>query len=382
MQFNRLLFPKFIAPAVLAFAMLGGCNRAHITHGDYAYVSATQAFLRDRVSAVYNKVGTVQNGEKVEIVGKDRRFVKVRTASGLEGYLEQKNLVDDSVYEQLADLGKKYANAPAQARGVVRNEVNMHVTPARDSDKLFQLHENDKVELLQRAIQFKNAVTKETKPKAAPPTKTADAKNGKPEVRQAAEKTPAPVATPAKPQPVVDLGPPEDWWLVRDQNHRVGWILGRMLDVDVPMEVAQYAEGKRVVAAFVVTTVEDPESDKPNHQVPYYLMLTNEPHDGQPQDFNAIRVFTWNVKKHRYETAYRERDLSGVLPVNVGQENFDKLGVEPTFTIRTKDEAGAVHEKKYRMEGVLVRRVYAAGEQPEPKPQRKTIAAARKHRRR
>ena len=33
-----------------------------------AYVSAPQAFLRDQVAAVYNKAGTVKNGEAVQVL--------------------------------------------------------------------------------------------------------------------------------------------------------------------------------------------------------------------------------------------------------------------------------------------------------------------------
>ena len=133
-------------------------------------------------------------------------------------------------------------------------------------------------------------------------------------------------------------------------------------------------EFARILAAVDWFTHE--ASDKPNHQVPYYLMLTNEPHDGEPQDFNALRVFTWNTKHHRYETAYREHDLNGVLPASVAKEDFGtKDGTLPTFTIRQRDDSGAITQKKYRMEGVIVKRVYAPGEQPPSSAARRLSAS-------
>jgi hypothetical protein len=90
----------------------------------------------------------------------------------------------------------------------------------------------------------------------------------------------------------------------------------------------------------------------------------SEPKDGMPFDFNQIRVFTWNVKRHRYETAYREHDVNGVLPVTVSQENFDKEGMLPVFVIRVKDDDGNVREKKYKLNTPIVKRVLAPGEEP------------------
>jgi hypothetical protein len=167
----------------------------------------------------------------------------------------------------------------------------------------------------------------------------------------------------------------EDWWLVRDSHNRVGWVLGRMIDLDVPLDVAQYAEGQRIVSFFVLDQVQD--GDK---KVAQYLTVLSEPKDGMPFDFNQIRVFTWNVKRHRYETAYRER-MEGVLPVTISQENFDKEGLLPVFVIRVKDDSGNVTERKYKLNTPIVRRVLAPGEEPQKAVSRKSATRKAKRRR-
>ena len=77
--------------------------------------------------------------------------------------------------------------------------------------------------------------------------------------------------------------------------------------------------------------------------------MLNEPKDGLPWDFNQIRVFTWGKVKHRYETAYRERDLQGFFPVKTGHAVFGKEGDLPTFTIRKKNADGQMAEITYKL---------------------------------
>jgi hypothetical protein len=83
-----------------------------------------------------------------------------------------------------------------------------------------------------------------------------------------------------------------------------------------------------------------------------------------PFDYNQIRVFTWNVRRHRYETAYRERNLDAVLPVTVSQETFEKEGLLPVFVLRVKDESRNTLDRKYKLDTPLIKRVYAPGEEP------------------
>jgi SH3-like domain-containing protein len=341
MRVRSLIRPSLILPS-LALALMAttlllpGCNRSRHHVLEVAYVAAPQAALRDQVAAIFNRVGNVKNGERVEVLEREKRFARVRTASGLEGWIEQRFLVDQKTFDALQKLTADNQDAPVQAPGILRNDTNLHVTPGRDTEHLYQLAAGAKVALLKRATADKQAAgVSPARPVPVP-------KTGKP------TKTPA--------GPVL-----EDWWLVRDSLGRAGWVLSRMIDVDAPLDIAQYAEGQRFVAFFALDEV--PDNDKGvQKQVPEYLCLLTEPRDGAPYDYDQLRVFTWNARKHRYETAYREHGLNGVLPVTTTKETFDKEGTLPVFTLHVSDDTGQVRDRKYKLNTPIVRRVLAPGE--------------------
>ena len=83
------------------------------------------------------------------------------------------------------------------------------------------------------------------------------------------------------------------------------------------------------------------------------------------------------MRKHRYETAYRERDLAGVLPVTLGRQDFEKEGNLRTFVLRVKDEGGEVRERTYKFNPPIVHRVLAPGEELSTPRHRKTAKSKR-----
>ncbi len=166
----------------------------------------------------------------------------------------------------------------------------------------------------------------------------------------------------------------QDWWLVRDDQGRTGWVWSRMLDIDIPQEIAGLAENQRYVGAYRLRTVDDPDSKFPDGQAPEYVALTNSWKDGLPYDFDQVRVFTWNTKKHRYEGASREKNIEGYLPLTIRSGVFGGQS-EPTFSFKVATTGGDVSidpatgaaqaaqtaTETYRLEGDLVKRVEPEG---------------------
>ena len=405
---------RFLAALVFAVVLsLAACKQGPISTGEYVYVAGQQVVLRDRVATVFNKVGSAKNGEKLEVLERQKRFVRVRTPRGEEGWVEQRNLVDPDIYEGFQKLAADNKSTPVQGKGKTRADLNMHITPSREGETLYQLANAEIVEILARAtgerLSTQEIVARNQAEarEAMYQRQVAEAKKKADRIAEKSKKkkgntvdVPQPTVKP--PQGWDQKTPPElleteaqraarairnkgkvdqpkpfdDFWLVRNKEGRVGWVLARMVDLDVPLEVAQYAEGQRIMGAYILNTVKDDEKG----DVPQFLVVLNEPKDGTPWDFSQLRVFSWNQRRHRYETAYREHNIVGYFPVKTATEDFGKEGVLPVFFVRKKNEDGSITERKYRMIGPIVREVKPEGDQPKAASSKatKSEAAARK----
>jgi hypothetical protein len=300
-----------------------GCGRFHFhseERHDKVYVSARQMYLHDRVAAVSNRVAEVVNGQPLDVMEHGRRFLKVRTAKNEVGWIEEHAVIDAKLYDAFQQLASKHSQDPIVATAAIRDDIYLHIRPGRETEHFYLLAANAKVQLLARASVAKTAASGFAVPAVSKPAATSAPTHPK-STAPAAQSAGKAAAAPAKAEPSPALPVLlEDWWLVRDTQGHTGWLLAGRLDVEVPDEISIYAEGQRIVGAYLLTKVADKEATTPDHMVPEYLTLLSPPKAGLPFDFDQVRVFTWSTKSHRYETAFRLHPIQGFLPAAVSTE--------------------------------------------------------------
>ncbi len=275
-----------------------------------AYVLPETLQLRRDVAANSGAAATVKRGERLEILGRRRRFVKVRTAADVEGWTEQSLLLTPQVHRQIERLHQSAASLPSLGVYRARDTLNIHIDPQRSSPSIYQLKEEEKVDLLGRRLMERG---------------TAPGQGGK-------------------------TAPLDEWCLVRTTGGQksAGWVLARMIDADIPDEVAQYAEGRRITSYFALSEVIDAGKAKT-----VWLWTTTE-RSLESYDFDSIRVFNWGRRRHRYETARIERDLKGYFPVSIVPSVETKRGKGPGFAVTIEKKDGRRYTRRYVMVGYQV----------------------------
>lgn len=291
-----------IAAGAMAYYRFVCVPRRHV-RVEVAYVIPRSLAVVDTPAEVRSVIETVKNGDRVEVLGRTTNWVHVRLASGRIGWLEGKDLLDAETFQRGESLHEELKNLPPQAAGHTASAANLHLEPSRDAPQLTQLLENQRVEVFKRRSVERSAQPGQTSSRAG--------------VREA-------------------------WYLVR-AGSRAGWMLGRLVDLDVPQGIAMYAQGVNLVAWLVLNTVSDS-----GRSVPQYLVADRI--GTQEFDFNHIRVFTWWRKHQQYVTAYVVSNLNGYFPIRVthGQN-------VPYFRLRVVGSDGHKFQEVYGLFDTIVR---------------------------
>jgi hypothetical protein len=373
------------------FLLLASCGPESSSNAlGEAYVAPATLNLHSNLSSKSTTVAVLKHGDHLTVVDVKRKYVKVRTAKGVEGWLDSRQLLSK---EQMTQLRKDTADElrlPAQGRATTFDALNIHIDPDRRSPAFAQIPASASVEVLaHKAVPRANPaeplpvpsfMKQPVQPPAHKPHKSKQAKALSPRppmppppkppanwldlsaeridgpttsdesrdaARLKAEKSRQQAAQPPKP---VIL---EDWTLVRTKDRLVGWVLARNLYMGIPDEVAQYAEGQRITSYFDLGTVQDDEKGTKHHWL--WTTLSSP----STFDFDRFRVFYWNRRRHRYETSYRQKDLTGYFPVEL--EPAQPGDPQRRFSLILQDANGNYSKKKYVFDGTLV---HLAGTEP------------------
>ena len=356
---------------ILLLGLLAGCNRdsgrtAPIADG---YVGPMTLNVREDLTPRSPTVATIKHGERVEIVQRRRRFARVRTSAGAEGWIDGRQLLTSDQMGALNSRSSQYAKAPSMGTAVVHDALNLHTEPNRQSPSFHQIPAAGSAEVLAHKLAPRVAYQP---PVPAAPPKPAPPKKRKKESDEKLAKPPMPKAPPLPEDwlelsktPVVEEEVKEgeeaeekapeapsvrfdDWSLVRTPEGKVGWVLTRALIMAIPDEVAQYAEGDRITSYFSLGKVADEGQVKDN------WLWTTISQNEQPYQFDGFRVFIYNPRRHRYETAYIERNLKGYFPVQATPQGASNSA---GFSLVVEDKDGQLYRRTYEFQGYRVRMI-------------------------
>lgn len=250
--------------------MLSGCGfQGQQKAIGYAYTGPSALNLRNDLGLRATTTATVEHGERLEILETKRRFVRVRTKQGLEGWTDSAYLLTQSQMDDLTRLAARAGELPSQGVGTVFDTLNVHTAANRTSASFAQIEEGENI----------NVVAHRVAERELP----------------GGEKS------------------SEDWFLVRTKENRAGWVLSRMVLMSIPDEIAQYANGHYITAYHAL----NPEKTS-------WLWTTSE-RARQPFDFDGMRVFVFNERKKSYETVFTERNLRGYYPVEQRGGSFSAV---------------------------------------------------------
>jgi hypothetical protein len=310
-----------------------------------AYVSERSTTLWSSVAQVREPIEMLHYGDRVDVLARRNDSVKVRTVSGVIGWVDSRLLLEPALWQRSIKLLNTAKAMPVQARGRTKVQTNLRVDPGRTQARLYQFGRGVPIEIVARTVADWVQVSDERE-------NTNEAQETKKEdwflVRGLATRPPGELsARSSESNTTTQPG---------DQTVPIaGWVVARFVELDLPEPVREgmASANVRPIAWFELNRVASPSGDKPQ-----YLVAGTRSGEGQPCDFTVLRVYTWNPKRTRYETAFIENNLCGQMPVHLDKGPKG----EPEF--RFRQISGPKEERVYHLTQTVVRRVREPGEVP------------------
>jgi len=336
-----------------------------------AFVGPSTLNLRSDIPTQSATVAVVRHGDRLEILQHRRSFLKVRAPNGAEGWTDERQLLAASDMASLKDLAARAARMPSQGGAIADADLRVHIQPAAKSPSFLVLQADQKVDVLAHITRPRTDLPRA--PLVPPPPKKQTVAAKKHSKKEPAIPPPSAPAPPGPPDNWLELSKPnlpegsspapanpeapvlsDDWSLVRAADGQSGWVLTRRLRMAIPDEVAQWAEGHRIVSYFSLGTVQDGAEKKD-------IWLWTTIQGQQPYDFDSFRVFVWSLRRHRYETQYIERNLKGYGPVLLEPVELAAgrgktvEGQHPGFSLCVEKKDGLRYRRAYALVNTSIR---------------------------
>ncbi|MDX1984036.1 MAG: SH3 domain-containing protein [Bryobacteraceae bacterium] len=335
-----------------------------------AYVGPETLPMRKELSTRAEIAATLKHGERLELLQFRRRFVKVRNLGGAEGWVDSRSLLTDEQVDELRRLSEMAAALPSQGKATAFDVLNVHATPNRLAPSPWQIFPGTNVDVLghlvARRVPYRSPVTELAVKKPLPrKPKRSQKKAGQPEP-EPEQTTITPPPWPPAPKLPEDwqrlsrVGTAEgslakeadDWTLVRSSDRKTGYVLTRNLLMGIPDNLGRYAGGHRIMAYFTLGAVQDGAESKPHW---FWATCANRLQEYQ---FDSFRVFAYNLRRHRYETVFWEKNVRGYYPITAETlqlvEKQQVLTI-PGFRVLTADADGTRWKRTYGFHGSRVR---------------------------
>ncbi len=138
-------------------------------------------FLRKDIPLQAPVVATARHGDRLEIIQHRRRFMKVRTPGGAEGWTEDHLLLSSHEVADLNVVEQRARTLPSQGLASTYELLNVHTEPDRFSPSFLQIKEGEKVDVVAHLLSPRAPSQPKSllpaKPKTPPPAhKHTDAK--------------------------------------------------------------------------------------------------------------------------------------------------------------------------------------------------------------
>src|SRR5947209_5681717 len=125
-----------------------------------AWAGPEEIILHKDIDAKSPPTGAARHGDHLDIVAQRRRWVRVRNERGMEGWVDDRQLLDTAQMNRLRALAKEAAEAPSQGQATSFDMLNVHTEPNRAAPSFLRIKPGEKFDIVEHRVVVKGPLSK------------------------------------------------------------------------------------------------------------------------------------------------------------------------------------------------------------------------------